>query len=178
MFAGSPTWSADGTRVAFYEMTIDQAFDARFGSFVPTPVSQIASVDVITGAHVELTAGAGLKVAPQFVHDEVAYLIESRKPHGPVVHQTWIRRPRKDAQSRLVAGRQSRRLSETRFSAAAAESAILQQERSTIRAGVVEPVPGLLSQWETGHDNGLQWRRPRVSLGHGRRWRARHADLR
>jgi Tol biopolymer transport system component len=77
LFAGSPTWSADGKQVAFYEMTVDQAFDARFGDFVPTPVSQIASVDVITGARKELTTGPGLKVEPQFVHDEVAYLTKA-----------------------------------------------------------------------------------------------------
>ena len=77
VFAGSPTWSADGKHVAFYEMTVDQAFDARFGDFVPTPVSQIASVDVITGARMELTAGPGLKVAPQFVQDQVAYLTKA-----------------------------------------------------------------------------------------------------
>jgi Tol biopolymer transport system component len=77
LFTGSPTWSPDGKQVAFYEMTVDQAFDARFGDFVPTPVSQIVSVDVITGARKELTTGRGLKVAPQFVRDEVAYLAKA-----------------------------------------------------------------------------------------------------
>lgn len=77
VFAGSPTSSADGKQVAFYEMTVDQAFDARFGVFRPNTVSQIVSVDVITGARTELTAGPGLKVAPQFVHNEVAYLTKA-----------------------------------------------------------------------------------------------------
>ena len=77
VFAGSPTWSADGRQVAFYEMTVDGAFDARFGGFVPTPLSQIASVDVLSGARIELTTGPGLKVAPQFLRDEVAYLMKA-----------------------------------------------------------------------------------------------------
>ncbi len=33
VFAGSPTWSADGKDIAFYEMSVEQAFDARFGAF-------------------------------------------------------------------------------------------------------------------------------------------------
>ena len=34
VFAGSPTWSGNGTHVAFYEMTVDQASDARMGGRV------------------------------------------------------------------------------------------------------------------------------------------------
>jgi Tol biopolymer transport system component len=58
MFAGSPTWSADGQRVLFYEMTVDHATDARFGSFRPNAVSQIVCADVMTGVQTELTSGA------------------------------------------------------------------------------------------------------------------------
>jgi Tol biopolymer transport system component len=71
LFAGSPTWLADGKRVAFYEMTVEHAFDARFDAFRPGAVSQIVSVDVATGARAELSTGPGVKVAPQFVRDDV-----------------------------------------------------------------------------------------------------------
>jgi Tol biopolymer transport system component len=77
MFAGSPTWSADGARVAFYEMTVDHAFDARFGDFRPNAVSQIVSVDISSGVRTEITTGPGLKVAPQFALGEVAYLLKN-----------------------------------------------------------------------------------------------------
>ena len=76
MFTGSPTWSADNRLVVFYEMTVDHATDARFGPFRPNAVSQIVSVDIVSGARTELTSGPGLKVGPQAVLDEVAYLIK------------------------------------------------------------------------------------------------------
>jgi hypothetical protein len=60
--------------VAFYEMTVDHAYDARFGAFRPGAVSQIVSVEVATGARAALSTGPGVKVAPQFVHDDVGYL--------------------------------------------------------------------------------------------------------
>ena len=80
--AGSPTWSADGKRALFYEMTADQAFDARWVAVPPDTVSQIVAVDVISGERTELTTGPGVKVAPQSVSDEVAYLIKTGEHAG------------------------------------------------------------------------------------------------
>jgi Tol biopolymer transport system component len=82
VFTGSPTWSEDGKQVAFYEMTVDQALDARFGDFRPGTVSQIVSVDFTTGVRTGLTAGPGLKVAPQFVRGDVAWLLKSGDHSG------------------------------------------------------------------------------------------------
>ncbi|HXJ38356.1 MAG TPA: hypothetical protein VNH18_03700, partial [Bryobacteraceae bacterium] len=75
-FAGSPKWSADGRRVVFYEMTVEDTWPARFGS--ADAKSQIVSIDVMTGARTEHTSGPGLKVSPQFLTaDRVGYLIKA-----------------------------------------------------------------------------------------------------
>jgi Tol biopolymer transport system component len=78
MFAGSPKWSADGKRVVFYELPVEQTFAARRALAGPDiPPSQIVSIDVATGARIEHTSGAGLKVAPQFLNaDRIAYLVK------------------------------------------------------------------------------------------------------
>src|SRR6266849_6774931 len=47
-FAGSPKWSADGKRVVFYEMAVEDTWPARFGASDTT--SQIVSIDIVTGA--------------------------------------------------------------------------------------------------------------------------------
>src|SRR5690349_5332489 len=75
-FAGSPKWSADGKRVVFYEMAVEDTWPARFG--LPDAKSQIVSIDVATGVRSEHTSGPGLKVSPQFVGaDRVGYLIKA-----------------------------------------------------------------------------------------------------
>jgi Tol biopolymer transport system component len=78
MFTGSPKWSADGKRIVFYELPVDQTFNARRAGGGPdVPASQIVSVDITTGARIEHTSGPGLKVAPQFLSaDRVAYLVK------------------------------------------------------------------------------------------------------
>lgn len=71
---GSPRWSPDGRRVAFYEMTTEDTWGARRPNLVTSVVSQIVSVDVATGARIEHTTGPGLKVFPQFLSaTELAY---------------------------------------------------------------------------------------------------------
>ena len=64
---GSPKWSPDGRRVAFYEMTTEATWGARRPNLVANVTSQIVSVDVKTGERVEHTSGPGLKVYHQFV---------------------------------------------------------------------------------------------------------------
>jgi Tol biopolymer transport system component len=71
---GSPKWSPDGKRVAFYEMTTEQTWGARRPERIASVVSQIVSVDVSTGERVAHTTGPGLKVLPQFLSaTEIAY---------------------------------------------------------------------------------------------------------
>ncbi|PXA91745.1 hypothetical protein DMC25_05645 [Caulobacter sp. D4A] len=71
---GSPKWSPDGKRVAFYELTTEDTWFTRRPDTVGGVTSQIVSVDVATGARAELTSGPGFKLFPQFIgNDVVAY---------------------------------------------------------------------------------------------------------
>jgi Tol biopolymer transport system component len=72
---GSPKWSPDGRRVAFYEMTTEDTWGARRPNLVANVTSQIVSVDVATGERFEHTSGPGLKVYHQFLDpSEIGYL--------------------------------------------------------------------------------------------------------
>ena len=67
-YAGSPKWSPDGRRLIFYQSTPKDVYPGRTGTTRgPFAVSQVASIDVDSGSIKILTAGNGLKVAPQFV---------------------------------------------------------------------------------------------------------------
>src|SRR5262245_35954915 len=75
--AGSPKWSADGKRVVFYELPVEQTWHAHRPELVASATSQIVSVDVETGARIAHTSGPGLKLSPQFVSaKEIGYLFK------------------------------------------------------------------------------------------------------
>ena len=75
MMTGSPRWSADGSKIVFYEMLVRDTFGAHFGG----GSSSIVSVDVATGERTVHASGPGLKVSPQFIApDRFAYLIKAR----------------------------------------------------------------------------------------------------
>src|SRR5262245_29371526 len=72
---GSPKWSPDGRRVAFYEMATEDTWGARRPNLVANITSQIVSVDVSRGERFEHTSGPGLKVHHQFLGpSEIGYL--------------------------------------------------------------------------------------------------------
>jgi Tol biopolymer transport system component len=80
---GSPKWSPDGSRIVFYEITVEETWDAHRPEDIGTVQSQIVSVDVATGARVEHTSGAHLKVAPQYVSaTEIGYLVKGGPDEG------------------------------------------------------------------------------------------------
>ena len=60
--AGTPHWSPDGARLAFWAGDPNQVCGG--GLIFGTGTTQIASVDVESGARETLTVGAGLKVFP------------------------------------------------------------------------------------------------------------------
>lgn len=82
--AGSPKWSPDGARIVFYELPVEQTWDARLKPGIGKgATSQIVSVDVATGTRVVHSTGAGLKVQPQYVSaTEIRYLIKGGPTAG------------------------------------------------------------------------------------------------
>jgi Tol biopolymer transport system component len=77
-FAGSPKWSADGSRLVFYELAVGDTFRARGLPEQAKVESRIVSVDVVSGARIEHASGPGLKLSPQFVGaNRVGYLAKS-----------------------------------------------------------------------------------------------------
>jgi Tol biopolymer transport system component len=81
--AGSPKWSADGKRVVFYELPVEQTWHARRPELVASATSQIVSVDVSTGDRIEHTSGPGLKLLPQFVTaKDIGYLAKGGPNEG------------------------------------------------------------------------------------------------
>lgn len=87
--AGSPKWSPDGKRVVFYEIPVEQTWDARLQAGRGSgATSQIVSVDVATGERTDHTKGPGVKVAPQYLGPEdVRYLVKSGQNAG-LAHTT------------------------------------------------------------------------------------------
>lgn len=76
--AGSPRWSADGRRVVFYELAVEDSFRARGRGGQARVESRVVSVDVDTGERTEHASGPGLKLSPQFVAaDRVGWLAKS-----------------------------------------------------------------------------------------------------
>ena len=65
-FAGSPSWSADGRSIVYYECTLADVGDVvsprRKGG-----TTQIASIDIQTGEHRVLSAGPGEKWSPHWL---------------------------------------------------------------------------------------------------------------
>jgi Tol biopolymer transport system component len=76
---GSPNFSPDGKRVAFYELTREATWGAHRPESLNATTSQIISVDFETGLNrVEETSGAGLKLSPFYISvTEIAYLVKS-----------------------------------------------------------------------------------------------------
>jgi hypothetical protein len=68
-FAGSPKWSPDSKRVVFYEMEIQDTYNAMRPGFGRPVDSQIVSLDIATGVRQEHTSGPGLKVSPLFLSE-------------------------------------------------------------------------------------------------------------
>lgn len=80
---GSPKWSPDGKRVAFYQIDTEGTWNARTSFGAAKAVSQIASVDVATGDRQVHTSGPGLKLLPQYVGtDNIGYLAKAGPNEG------------------------------------------------------------------------------------------------
>ncbi|HWW82720.1 MAG TPA: hypothetical protein VNZ26_03910, partial [Vicinamibacterales bacterium] len=107
-FAGSPKWSLDGTRIVFYEATVEDSWRGRFFGGLNAS-SQIVSIEVATGARTQHTQGDGLKVSPQFVDAErIGFLIKTGTSAGLAITSgkriasTQIRNPSWSADRRQI----------------------------------------------------------------------------
>jgi Tol biopolymer transport system component len=69
--AGTPSWSADGTHIAFYTGNVEQVCTG--GLILGTGTTQIVSVEIASGKRETLTTGDGLKVCPRWSGRELVY---------------------------------------------------------------------------------------------------------
>ncbi len=69
--AGTPSWSLDGTHIAFYTGDVEQV--CRGGLILGTGTTQIVSFEIASGKRETLTAGDGLKVCPHWVGGNLVY---------------------------------------------------------------------------------------------------------
>lgn len=67
---GSPTWSPDGKRILYYEMTRENTWTSHRPESISSANSTLVSVDFVTGAdrRVEVE-GAGVKIFLQYLSD-------------------------------------------------------------------------------------------------------------
>ncbi|MEP6902888.1 MAG: hypothetical protein ABJA66_14135 [Actinomycetota bacterium] len=74
-FAGSPVWSADGKRLAFYEAAPVEVNNIVAVERKTGGTTQIATIDVATGERRTETNGAGEKVSPRWLKgNRIAYI--------------------------------------------------------------------------------------------------------
>lgn len=106
---GSPSWSRDGKRIVFHELTTEDTWGARRPNLVDKVSSQIVSVDIATGERTEHTSGPHLKLQPQYVSaTEVGYLVKGGPDEGLAytsgrkVPMRWLRSPSWSADGKFV----------------------------------------------------------------------------
>lgn len=95
---GSPSWSPDGSRIAYYEIILEGTYDAHRGEDLNTTESQIASVDFATGTDlIYHTSGPGVKLSPGWVsNSSLGYIVKGVADEGlnytayTTTHQQYI----------------------------------------------------------------------------------------
>ncbi len=81
--SGSPEWSKDGKKVVFYEMEVEDTWNARTSFGASKATSQIVTIDLLSGKREVVTQGPGLKLLPQYVsEDNVGYMIKAGPNEG------------------------------------------------------------------------------------------------
>jgi TolB protein len=81
IYAGSPSWSRDGTRIVFYSATLD-AVAGITGAARRGGTTQLEAVDVETGHRDVLTSGPGEKLSPHWRGDGVVAYASGGKAPG------------------------------------------------------------------------------------------------
>ena len=73
-FAGSPSWSADGKRVLYYETDETGAYLAKGGN----SRTELVSIDIATGERTQYTASNQVKLSPQWLPGgRIAYILRN-----------------------------------------------------------------------------------------------------
>ena len=85
-FYGSPKWAADSHHVISYSMTPEQTLANRRASPEPGNDTRLVSVDILSGAKVEVQAGAGVKFNPAFVGATVSYVRKDQEGSGAGIY--------------------------------------------------------------------------------------------
>ncbi|KAK6823258.1 hypothetical protein RU639_006137 [Aspergillus parasiticus] len=89
---GSPSWSADGKRIVYYEMTRETTWDAHSSFDVNSANSSIVSVDFATGTDriVEVNT-SGVKIFPQYLGNtsSIGYLLKGTTKEGIYTGTTY-----------------------------------------------------------------------------------------
>lgn len=81
--SGAPKWSADGKELAFYEIPVENTWDARVFGLSANTTSQIVSINIDSRARTERTSGPGLKLVPQFLPDgRLGFMTKAGMNHG------------------------------------------------------------------------------------------------
>ena len=101
-FCGSPKWTADSRRVIAYCMDAEQTLETRRPSPLPGNDTRLVSIDIATGARIDIPSGAGIKFNPSFVTpteigyirkdtnaDGIYYTSGARGPMGPIRAAAW-----------------------------------------------------------------------------------------
>lgn len=89
--SGSPKWSPDGKQVIFYEIPVEETWDARRPPLAKKATSQIVSVSIETGKRIEHTSGPGLKLEPQYVFDTTIAYFTKGMPKAGLVYSDGMR---------------------------------------------------------------------------------------
>ncbi|HEY2151844.1 MAG TPA: hypothetical protein VGH34_13620, partial [Vicinamibacterales bacterium] len=98
-FCGSPKWSADSRRVVAYCMELNTTLETRRPSPLPGNDTRVVTIDVATGAAVDVSAGPGVKFDPSILSaNEIGYIRKDGDAPG-VYYTTGTRGPKGDVRS-------------------------------------------------------------------------------
>ena len=69
---GSPSWSKDGKRIVYYEMTRENTWNSHRPESIDSASSSLVSVDFASGGdrRIEVAGNAGVKIFPQYLDAE------------------------------------------------------------------------------------------------------------